>query len=67
MNIDELKDRKAKLERELEEQIGRLLTEFCSETGQSPSDVVFQTTEGTSFGEPRSVEWRARVWVELKL
>lgn len=30
MNIEELKDRKAKLERELEEQIGRLLTDFCS-------------------------------------
>jgi hypothetical protein len=67
MNIEELKDRKDKLERDMGSALEALLNEFCAETDQSPSDIAFITTECRSFGIPKTVTWDVRVWAELKL
>lgn len=67
MNIEELKARKDKLERDLEESISSLLKDFSDEAGLTPSCVDVQMIECTSLGQIRPRHWVSRVRCDIAI
>jgi len=51
MEIQEFKDKKRKLENDIEREISRLIIHFRRETGYSPDNISIDLIDATTIGE----------------